>query len=245
MTVAFMAIAGVIVGLVLDELVARLAREPYERETEDGHEFQGERHGPGVPALDLGSEAGTATLPALLTTRSPYRRLAVVAATAAAFAVIGRQYAGEEWHLAVVAAYAAVFIVCAATDIIAFRVPNAVTYPAIIGALALGMVTPEETRGDVIVGGLIFGGLFFIMNVLTRGGMGMGDVKLALFAGLALGLSNVVPAMMIMALAGGAVAVVLLVTRIRGRGDPIPYAPYISLGALFAMLLQGTAVAVV
>ena len=75
--------------------------------------------------------------------------------------------------------------------------------------------------------------------------MGMGDVKLAFFVGFALGLSLGVAALLITAIAGGAVALLLLVTRIRDRRDPIPYAPFIAAGALYVVLVHGTAFATV
>lgn len=240
MTIIIMAIIGVIAGFVLDELIARLAREPYERgEAEDGEHQP--RHHDGSAALELSSEAGALEMPRLLTTGAPYRRVAVVGATMAVFALLGHQYRGEDWHLAVVAFYASVLIICTATDILAYRVPNAVTYPAIVGTLLIGMLVPGTNRLDVIAGGLIFGGLLLVPSILTGGAMGMGDVKLAFFVGFALGLTFVVPAMLIMAMSGGLAAAILLITKLRGKGDPIPYAPFIAGGALVALLIQGTA----
>ena len=67
------------------------------------------------------------------------------------------------------------------------------------------------------------------------------DARLAFFVGLALGLTLVVPAMLVMAISGGLAAAILLATRLRGKGDPIPYAPFIAGGMLVAMLLSGTA----
>ena len=232
MTILIMAMFGVVVGFVLDELIARLAREPYERGDSDDD----------VPhALELASETGALEMPRLLTTGAPYRRIIVVLATVAAFAALGHQYQGEDWHLAIVAFYASVLIICTATDLLAYRVPNAVTYPAIIGTFIIGMVVPGTNRLDVVAGGLIFGGLLFVPSFLTGGAMGMGDVKLAFFVGFALGLTFVVPAMLIMAMSGGLAAAILLITRLRGKGDPIPYAPFIAGGAMVAMLMSGTA----
>jgi leader peptidase (prepilin peptidase)/N-methyltransferase len=95
---------------------------------------------------------------------------------------------------------------------------------------------------EVIAGGALAGGVLFLPAIFTGGvGMGMGDVKLAAFVGLALGFAYTVPALLFMALGGGAVAVVLLVTGLRKRKEPIPYAPFISGGALAALLWQGTA----
>ena len=81
-----------------------------------------------------------------------------------------------------------------------------------------------------------------IIALVSRGGLGLGDVKLAGFAGLALGGSLILPALMITALAGGVVAAYLAV-RVRRRSYPMPYAPFISAGALVVLLWQGSAFA--
>jgi prepilin signal peptidase PulO-like enzyme (type II secretory pathway) len=233
-TIVLMAIAGFAAGFLFDAIIARLAREPYERLDED------EVDEPGT-SLDLTSETGAFELPALLDGKSWYRRVAVVVVTIGAFVLLGWKYEGDIGHLAIVAAYAGVLIICSATDVLAYRVPNVVTYPAILGAFTLGMILPDADRPDVVFGGLLFGGLLFVPSILSGGAMGMGDVKLALFVGFALGLSFVIPAMILMALGGGAAAVFLLVTRVRGRRDPIPYAPFIAAGAFIVMLTEGTA----
>jgi leader peptidase (prepilin peptidase)/N-methyltransferase len=159
----------------------------------------------------------------------------------ALFATAGARY-DHPGDLAIVTAYASALLVCAATDLLCYRVPNAVTYPAIVGALALGATMSGARMIDVAIGGALAGGVFLLPALFTGGiGMGMGDVKLAGFVGLALGLEHVAPALLITALAGGAVAVVLLVTGLRKRGEPIPYAPFIAAGALAALFWQGTA----
>lgn len=241
MTIITMAIVGLIAGFVLDELIARMAREPYERGELDDDDLRLKKDG--GASLEFSSETGSLAMPGLLTTGSIYRRIVVIAATCAIFALLGRQYQGDDVHLAIVAFYAAVLIICTATDVLAYRVPNAVTYPAIVGAFAIGIILPDANHLNVIAGGLLFGGLLFVPSILTGGGMGMGDVKLAFFVGLALGLQFVVPAMLVMALSGGLAATILLVTRLRGKGDSIPYAPFIAGGMLVAMLVSGTAFA--
>ena len=236
MTVLVMAIIGIVAGFVLDALIARMAREPYERGEIEEDDLRLKKDG----GLELRSEAGALTMPVLLTTRSYFRTLVVVAGTTAIFALLGRQY-DDTWELLIVACYAAVLIICTATDVLAYRVPNAVTYPAIIAAFAIGMIMPDANRLDVAIGGLVFGGLLFVPSLITGGAMGMGDVKLAFFVGFALGLTFVVPAMLVMAISGGFAAAVMLITKLRGKGDPIPYAPFIAGGMLIVILLQGTA----
>jgi len=235
-----MAIAGFVAGFGLDEAIARLSREPYERGDFDDDEDREADGGPSA-ALALSSERGALAMPRALTSGSIYRRAAVILATALAFGAIGYRYEGDAANMAIVAVYAAVLIICTGTDILAYRVPNVVTYPAIVLAIAVGLVMPDANRGDVLVGGALSGGVFLAMSIVTRGGMGMGDVKLAFFTGFALGLTLGVSALLITAIGGGIIATLLLVTRIRDRRDPIPYAPFIAAGALWVLLMQGAA----
>ena|GEM_PF-1426354 len=239
MTALIMAFAGIVAGFVIDDLIARMAREPYQRGELDEDDLRLKKNG--GPALDLNSETGALAMPVLLTTRSWIRTAIVVAATAVLFALVGRRYQGDVWHVTIVAAYVSALIICTATDVLAYRVPNAVTYPAILGALVLGLAMPDANKLNVVAGGLVFGVLLFVPSVLTGGAMGMGDVKLAFFVGFALGLTFVVGAMLVMAISGGLAAALMLITRVRGKGDPIPYAPFIAGGALIVLLLQGTA----
>jgi leader peptidase (prepilin peptidase) / N-methyltransferase len=234
-----MAAVGFAAGIVLDGLIARLAREPNERGELEDDDLRLKKDG--GASLEFNSETGALAMPTALTTRAGYRRVIVVLATALIFALVGRQYEGDALNIAIIAGYAAVLIVCTGTDVLAYRVPNVITYPAIIAAFAIGMLMSDANRGDVLLGGAIIGGTFMAMAIATRGGMGMGDVKLAFFVGLALGLTFGIQAMLITAIAGGGIALVLLASRIRDRRDPIPYAPFIAGGALFVLLTQGAA----
>ena len=239
----YLALIGLLVGLALDAIIVRLAVPPDDDDaSDDATEPEGTREataGPIIEPPSLHAEAGTLVL-ALETSRSDWaRRLLVVGATAGLFAVAGARYS-EVSHLAVVTAWVSVLLICAGTDLLAYRVPNVVTYPAIIGAIVVGATLPGANIYEVLAGGLLAGGVLFLPALFTGGrGMGMGDVKLATFVGLSLGFTNVVPAMLVLALGGGLVAAVLLIGGLRKRGEPIPYAPFISAGGLAALLWAG------
>ena len=55
--------------------------------------------------------------------------------------------------------------------------------------------------------------------------MGMGDVKLAAFVGLAVGFALTAPAMLIMAISGGVIATMLLLTGLRKKGVAVTRQP--------------------
>lgn len=235
MVILLLALIGLPVGIVLDVLIERLATEPYDDDDEAG-DGQAQESGVGTPMLH--AEAGAMVLeeePA----RGWLRRLLVVASTCALFAIAGAQYGGLE--LVVVCCYVCALIICSATDLLSFRVPNVITYPAILGALAVAVLMPDASLADAVFGGLLAGGILLLPAIFTGGvGMGMGDVKLALFVGLALGFQLVPIALIVMALAGGAIAALLLITRQRKRGEPIPYAPFIAGGAIVTLLGLGS-----
>ncbi len=128
----------------------------------------------------------------------------------------------------VVAVYIAVLVTCAATDLMSFRVPNVVTYPAALFAFLAAAFMPHGDLREALLGGALAAGFMLVVLVVSRGGMGLGDVKLSVFVGLALGWPLVGDSLFLMALAGGVAAVVLLATGLRSRKDPIPYAPFIS-----------------
>lgn len=127
---------------------------------------------------------------------------------------------------------------------------NRVIYPAILLALLASPVNPLlDGAGagwvahvlSAIEGALLAGGLFFVAVLLTGGGVGLGDAKLAFFMGATLGLlplnsSPVLLALIYGVVLGGVVAAALLITRLRSMKDYIPYGPYLCLGAVAALL---------
>ncbi len=229
MLIGLFIVIGLVVGVALDALIERLAWVPEEPAVEES----------ASGSQTLIAEAGSLVIePASSSWR---RRGVVMAATAGLFALTALRY-DEPEHLALVTAYVSVLVVCAGTDLISYRVPNVITYPAIVGAIVVGAFMPGASLWDVLAGGAIAGGVLLVPALLTGGiGMGMGDVKLAAFVGLAVGFAFVAPAMLIMAIGGGIAAAFLLVTGLRKRGEPIPYAPFISAGGLGVLFWQGAA----
>jgi leader peptidase (prepilin peptidase)/N-methyltransferase len=229
MQVLLFALLGAVAGFLLEPLVARLG-VPSEEEAAPPEER------PLAVPID---EVGRARLAALIGEGPLWRRPALMAVSVALFAVAAARYPTPQ-EAAVVSAYAMVFVACAATDLMAFRVPNILTYPAAGGALLAAALMPHGDVRQALGGGAIAGGLMLIVALVSRGGLGLGDVKLAAFAGLALGGSLILPALLITALTGG-IAAAYLAVRVRRRSYPMPYAPFISAGALAVLLWQGSA----
>ena len=230
MQVILFALLGAVAGLLLEPLVVRLAVPATEEETTPPEEH---------PVTASFGEAGRARLAALIGEGPLWRRPALVTVTVTAFAVAAARYEQPE-QAAVISAYAAVLIACAATDLMAFRVPNVITYPAAGGALLAAALMPNGNVTEALIGGAVGAGLLLVIALISHGGLGLGDVKLAGFAGLALGGPLILPALLVTALAGG-LAAAYLAFRVKRRSHPMPYAPFIAGGALAVLLWQGSA----
>lgn len=85
------------------------------------------------------------------------------------------------------------------------------------------------------IGFLIGGGLFLLVYLISRNGLGGGDVKFMAAAGLYLGVNGILPAMLygsvLAALFGG----VLILLKKIGRKDAIPLVPFLYVGILITI----------
>jgi prepilin peptidase CpaA len=104
----------------------------------------------------------------------------------------------------------AVAVTAAIVDIQQRRIPNWLTYPAMIAGIVL-QASFHRLTGLLwsIEGGLLFGGIFLLFYVVRA--MGAGDVKLAAALGLLVGPAAAVKVMFATGIAGGALAIVIMV----------------------------------
>ncbi|MDQ7842936.1 MAG: prepilin peptidase [Armatimonadota bacterium] len=120
-------------------------------------------------------------------------------------------------------------------------VPNALSYPGIV--LGLLLAVPQGRFADALFAGAGAGAVFLLIAILSRGGMGGGDIKLAVVMGAFLGWPAIAFALLVAFTTGALVGVVLLATGRRGRRDPIPFGPFLALGAVVAWLTASTVIA--
>ena len=95
---------------------------------------------------------------------------------------------------------------------------------------------------DHLIGAAAFGGGFALIYycailILKREGIGFGDVKLALAAGLLLGWQKMLLAMLIASVSGS--IILLILKRVRGdeEGHEYPFGPFLAVGIGGAMLI--------
>jgi leader peptidase (prepilin peptidase) / N-methyltransferase len=146
----------------------------------------------------------------------------------------------EEAAFAAVAS--TVLLAVAAIDLEHRRLPNAIVLPATAGAIVwVAGVAIANRDADLFLTAAVCAAaafaLFFLI-ALVSGGMGMGDVKLAGFIGVVTGRFGwevTVAAVFASFFVGGAIAILLLVTRRVGRKNAIPFGPSMAVGAVLAL----------
>jgi leader peptidase (prepilin peptidase)/N-methyltransferase len=140
---------------------------------------------------------------------------------------------GLSWDAAVASFFCVVLVVLAAIDIDRRIVPNKIVLPA--AAIVLVAQTVLHPSVEWLAAG--FGAsLFLLLAALAYpSGMGMGDVKLALLLGFALG--RTVPVAMFAGMFSALVPSAVLFARhgSAARKMGIPFAPFLALGGLLAL----------
>jgi leader peptidase (prepilin peptidase) / N-methyltransferase len=149
--------------------------------------------------------------------------------------------------------YVALLVQVLAFDLKTRYILDLVMFPSWLIAFALAFVTPwnpflswpAPDWRTAVVAALGAGVVFLLLYVggqLVFGAeaFGFGDVKLAVFIGMASGLSNlrVVHALLYGVFLGGFMAIILLITRIRNLKEAVPYGPFLVAGTLLVLYSQ-------
>lgn len=122
------------------------------------------------------------------------------------------------------------FVIAAAfIDIADGIIPDRLTYPGMVTGIILSFFTIGIRSS--LTGLLVFGSFLLATALLSKGGMGGGDVKMAAFVGAFLGFPESLLALFLSSLLGGIWAVALLITRKATRKSAMKFGPFLSLGA--------------
>lgn len=87
-----------------------------------------------------------------------------------------------------------------------------------------------------LLGGMVGIAVMATIYYLARGGMGLGDVKLAALMGLYLGPAQVALALMLAFVIGAIAGGTLVLLKRKGRKDRLPFGPFLAVGAYLTML---------
>ena len=134
---------------------------------------------------------------------------------------------------AIAAFFCAVLVAVSAIDLEHRIIPNRIVLPATVVVLVAN--SARDLSPEWALAALAGSGVLFAAAVAYPAGMGMGDVKLALLMGAALG-RTVSVALMVGMLAALVPSVVLLVRHgSKARKMGVPFGPFLAIGSVAAL----------
>ncbi|HHV39448.1 MAG TPA: prepilin peptidase [Tepidimicrobium sp.] len=87
-----------------------------------------------------------------------------------------------------------------------------------------------------LLGLIISGSTFLLIAIISKGNMGGGDIKLIAVLGFILGWRKALLNMFLSFVFGAVISIFLLLFRVRGRRDAIPFGPFICLAFVITLL---------
>ncbi|MDT8718577.1 prepilin peptidase [Clostridium sp. 19966] len=108
----------------------------------------------------------------------------------------------------------------------------------IMAAAALGnlLLNHNITYIAALLGVLIMGGTMFLISKATRGGLGLGDVKLFAVLGLWLGIYGVMSVCILAIFATAILSIVLLIKDRNNKNKAIPFSPFIYVSVVITLI---------
>lgn len=136
------------------------------------------------------------------------------------------------------AAFASALLAITFIDLDHQIIPDAMTLPGMgVGLAASAFFLPVGFR-DALLGLLLGGGLFYLVALVSRGGMGGGDIKMIAMIGAFLGWKDVLLVILTASFFGSIVGIALMVLRGKDRKFPVPFGPFLALGGLMALFFD-------
>lgn len=115
-------------------------------------------------------------------------------------------------------------------------IPDSITLPGIVIGVICNLTILPYGLYPSLMGIVLGGGFFCLASLLSRGGMGGGDIKLIAMIGAFLGWQRVLLVIMISATLGSIIGISLMLIKKKDRKYAIPYGPFLAFAAIISIL---------
>lgn len=139
---------------------------------------------------------------------------------------------GFSLELAVALVFMSLLVIITVSDLAYMLILNKVLLPFGIVLALLRLLSSLTPWWDSLLGAAVGFGVLLLIALVSKGGMGGGDIKLFFVIGLVLGTVHTLLTLFLAALIGSVVGLVFLRRTKQGRKTPIPFGPSIALAAV-------------
>lgn len=114
-------------------------------------------------------------------------------------------------------------------------IPNFMVVIALVIGIIFSFIA-KTSLIDTILGMIAGGGILFLL-ALVPNAMGGGDIKLMFAIGGFLGLNRTLWALLLAFIISSIISIILILLKIKGTKDYIPFGPFLSLGSFISILI--------
>ncbi|WP_144513962.1 A24 family peptidase [Bacillus sp. FJAT-22090] len=139
---------------------------------------------------------------------------------------------GFSLELIVALLFISLLVIITVSDIAYMLIPDKILLFFIIPLIIARVFSPLTPWWDSVAGAVIGFGVLFLIALVSKGGMGGGDIKLFFVIGIVLGLTNTLLTLFLASVIGTVVGIIVLRKAKKGRKTPIPFGPSIAIAAI-------------
>ncbi|MFJ7826926.1 prepilin peptidase [Psychrobacillus sp. NPDC096623] len=141
---------------------------------------------------------------------------------------------GFTMELVVALLFISLLVIITVSDIAYMLIPDNILLFFLVPLIGLRVLEPLSPWWDSMIGAFVGFGLLFLIAVVSKGGMGGGDIKLFFVIGLVLGWIPTLLTLFLASVIGTVVGAISLRRTRQGRKTPIPFGPSIAVAAIIA-----------
>ncbi|ADU31342.1 prepilin peptidase [Evansella cellulosilytica] len=141
---------------------------------------------------------------------------------------------GWSKELPIALAFISLLMIITVSDLKTMLIPDKVLIIFLVIFIVLRLVHPLTPWWDSLLGASVGFGVLLLLAIVSKGGMGGGDIKLFGVIGIILGFYGVLVTLFLASFIGAIVGGIGLVTKKVRRGNPIPFGPFIAVGAIIS-----------
>jgi leader peptidase (prepilin peptidase)/N-methyltransferase len=141
---------------------------------------------------------------------------------------------GFSFELVIALLFVSLLVIITVSDIAYMIIPDKVLLPFAIAFLLLRWLIPTSPWWDSLLGAVIGFSILYLIAVVSKGGMGGGDIKLFFVIGLVLGTVNTLLTLFLASLIGSVVGIYVLKKTGKGRKTPVAFGPSIAAAAVIS-----------
>ncbi|MFS0749003.1 prepilin peptidase [Oceanobacillus sp. 1P07AA] len=141
---------------------------------------------------------------------------------------------GLQWELIISLLLISLLIIICITDFLYMVIPNKLLLFFLPIFITLRILLPLDPWWSMFAGAAIGFGIIFLIILLSKGGMGAGDMKLLGLAGIVLGYKNIILAFFLACIIGSVISIFLLSIQLIQRNKPFPFGPFIAIGIVIS-----------